>query len=52
MHSGKLAALLYENHPPAILTGRGDLLEKWTMKALELLSQNEKGFFLLVEGSQ
>ena len=52
VNSGKLAALLYENHPPAVMTGRENLLENWTAKALQLLSQNDKGFFLLVEGSQ
>ncbi len=49
--SGKLAALLYEGHMPRY-TKRGEILLLTTLKALEILSQNEKGFFLMVEGSQ
>ncbi len=50
--SGKVAGLLSASHLPAVQVGRGDMLERSTKKALELLNQNEKGFFLLVEGSQ
>ena len=51
-HSGKLAGLLYPDHAPKMLEGRGDMLSISTSKALELLSQNGTGFFLMVEGSQ
>lgn len=49
---GKLAALMYPEHPPKYTEGRGDMLPEATLKALEILSMNEKGFFLMVEGSQ
>ncbi len=49
---GKLAGLLYDNAPPRYSEGRGEMLVKSTSKAIELLSQNENGFFLMVEGSQ
>lgn len=50
--TGKVAALLADNHPPKQTEGRGEMLAISTQKALELLSQNNKGFFLMVEGSQ
>lgn len=31
---------------------RGDILAKASLKAIEVLNQNKKGFFLMVEGSQ
>ncbi len=31
---------------------RGDLLARASMKAIDLLSQNKEGFFLMIEGSQ
>lgn len=49
---GKLAALLYPNHAPKHSEGRGDMLSLSTSKAIDLLSSNQKGFFLMVEGSQ
>ncbi len=49
--SGKLGALVADNHPGKAKE-RGNLLENGTRKALELLSKNSKGFFLMVEGSQ
>lgn len=49
---GKLAGLLYADHPPKMLEERGNMLPLATSKALELLSLNDKGFFLMVEGSQ
>ncbi len=49
---GKLAGLLYPKHAPKILEGRGDMLSVSTNKALDILSQNKNGFFLMVEGSQ
>lgn len=50
--SGKLVALMAEGHPAKITQGRGDLLPKGTKTAIDILSQNKKGFFLMVEGSQ
>lgn len=50
--SGKLAALLYPDHPPKYTEGRGEMLTTSAKKAIELLSQNKQGFFLMVEGSQ
>ena len=44
--------LLAEDGMPKMNEGRGDFLPKVTKLALEQLSQNEKGFFLMVEGSQ
>lgn len=52
VNDGKLAALLYPEHAPKISEGRGDMLSLATSKAIELLSKNKKGFFLMVEGSQ
>ncbi|MCF6360119.1 MAG: alkaline phosphatase [Cyclobacteriaceae bacterium] len=50
--SGKLAALLAPDGMPPFSKGRGDMLAPSAMKAIELLNQNEKGFFLMIEGSQ
>ncbi|MBN1338452.1 MAG: alkaline phosphatase [Bacteroidales bacterium] len=50
--SAKIAGLLYEKKPPRIHEGREGLLESATLKALEILSLNTDGFFLMVEGSQ
>jgi alkaline phosphatase len=52
VNQGKLAALLYPGHPPKFSEGRGDMLSLSTEKALELLSKNQKGFFMMIEGSQ
>lgn len=52
IHHGKLAGLLYPEHAPKEMDGRGDMLSVSTSKALELLSQNKNGFFIMVEGSQ
>ncbi|MDR1680004.1 MAG: alkaline phosphatase [Prevotellaceae bacterium] len=51
VQSGKMAALLADNHPGKAAE-RDNLLVKGVYKSLELLSKNEKGFFLMVEGSQ
>lgn len=49
--SGKLAGMLYdEHHPP--MPERGDLLPEATIAALDILDNNKKGFFMMVEGSQ
>ena len=31
---------------------RGDLLARASLKGIELLSQNDNGFFMMIEGSQ
>ena len=49
---GKLAGLLYPEHPPKMSEGRGDMLGIGTDKAIELLGHNPAGFFMMVEGSQ
>jgi len=51
-NSTKLAGLLARGHLPPYRDGRNDMLPQATAKALSILSQNEKGFFLMVEGSQ
>jgi alkaline phosphatase len=48
----KLAGLVYQLQPPYRLKGRGDMLPVATKKAIEILSRNKKGFFLMIEGSQ
>ncbi len=54
--SGKLAGLVADmNLPPyrdRKKIGRGDMLPDATQTAINILSKNEKGFFLMVEGSQ
>lgn len=47
----KVAALLYPKHPP-VVAEREVSLSEMTAKAIEILSQNKEGFFLMVEGSQ
>lgn len=49
--SGKVAGLLASGHMGRY-PERGEFLPKSTLKAIELLSQNPEGFFLMVEGSQ
>lgn len=44
--------LLSADAMPKMSDGRGDFLPNATKLALEKLSKNEKGFFLMVEGSQ
>ncbi len=48
---GKVAALLSSGHI-AKYPVRGEFLPNSTNKAIEILSQNDQGFFLMVEGSQ
>jgi alkaline phosphatase len=50
--SGKIAGLLYKNHPPRVSKGRGEMLSIAAGKAIEILSQHPQGFFLMIEGSQ
>jgi alkaline phosphatase len=49
--TGKLAGLLYPEHNPP-MPERGSMLPDATMAAIDLLDNNKKGFFLMVEGSQ
>jgi alkaline phosphatase len=49
---GKLAGLVADVHPSSVLDGRGNMLEVATETAINILSNNKKGFFLMVEGSQ
>jgi len=44
--------LLADDGMPPFLNGRGDFLPNSTKEALRFLSKSEKGFFLMVEGSQ
>ncbi|MEE4197242.1 MAG: alkaline phosphatase [Bacteroidales bacterium] len=48
----KFAVLTAEKHNPEYRDGRGDMLPKATAKAIEVLSRNKNGFFMMVEGSQ
>jgi alkaline phosphatase len=50
--TGKLAGLLNKQAMPKMTEGRGDMLLKASNKAIEILDKNEKGFFLMIEGSQ
>jgi alkaline phosphatase len=45
-------ALLAADAMPKMQDGRGDFLPKATEMAIQHLDQNDKGFFLMVEGSQ
>jgi alkaline phosphatase len=49
---GKLAGFTAELQNPKMSEGRGDMLLQSTKTALNILNQNPKGFFLMVEGSQ
>lgn len=48
----KYGFLLAPDGMPKMQEGRGDFLPQATQMALDHLSQNRKGFFLMVEGSQ
>jgi len=48
---GRAAAFLYREHPPRA-ADRAVSLGEMTQKALDILSRDEDGFFLMVEGSQ
>ncbi len=48
----KLAGFTAPGHNPFRLNGRGDMLPQSSQKAINILSQNPKGFFLMIEGSQ
>jgi alkaline phosphatase len=51
-HQGPVAVFTDSLAMPPAMRGRGDLLPRATELAIERLSQNSKGFFLMVEGSQ
>jgi alkaline phosphatase len=48
----KIAALLAEDGMPKISEGRKDMLLQSSLKAIDVLKRNKKGFFLMIEGSQ
>ncbi len=48
---GKLFAVPYDVDTP-LPDERGDLLARASMKGIELMNQNDKGFFMMIEGSQ
>lgn len=48
----KTAILLADDEMPKIVDGRGSFLPDATKLALQQLSKNKEGFFLMVEGSQ
>lgn len=49
--SGKVFAVPFPVDTP-LPAERGDLLARASLKGLDLLNQNKKGFFIMVEGSQ
>lgn len=48
----KIAGLFYEDHPPRLSKGRDGYFEQAVTTAIDVLDNNEKGFFLMVEASQ
>lgn len=51
INKGKLAGLNVPMHNPAKVQGRGDMLPAAASTAINILSKNKKGFFLMIEGS-
>jgi alkaline phosphatase len=49
---GKLAAIVAGLHPKKMTEGRGDYLVKATQTTLQIVKQQPKGFFVMIEGSQ
>lgn len=49
---GKLAGLVANEALPKAHEGRDNMLAEATSKAIDLLDDNKKGFFLMIEGSQ
>ena len=49
--SQKIAGLLAKEHMPKAMEGREGMLAQMTSKAIETLSLDKDGFFLMVEGS-
>lgn len=55
LHEGGVVGLFADEHMPAAGEERGNYLTEATVKAMEILHNNDKsdkGFFLMVEGSQ
>jgi len=50
--TNRLAALLAPEHMPPMSKGRGNMLPDATEMALQILTRNENGFFIMIEGSQ
>jgi len=51
--SGKIAGLMHDGHLPRVINGRDpEYLLQASLKAFDILSQNDKGFFVMIEGSQ
>ncbi|MCS6979933.1 MAG: alkaline phosphatase [Flavobacteriales bacterium] len=48
----RLACLASEEGMPRMSEGRGPFLPEFTVKTLEILSRNPRGFFCMIEGSQ
>jgi alkaline phosphatase len=48
----KLAGLTAHVHNPYRLKGRGDMLPLSSRKAISILKNNHRGFFLMIEGSE
>lgn len=48
----KLAGFIAPQQPDSTTGGRGDILHKALSKTLDIVSGNEKGFFIMAEGSQ
>jgi len=48
----RLAALLANEHMPQMSKGRGNMLPDATEMAISMLDKNDKGFFIMIEGSQ
>jgi len=50
--TNRLAALLADEHMPQMSKGRGNMLPDATEMAISILDKNDKGFFIMIEGSQ
>jgi alkaline phosphatase len=50
--TSRLAALLADEHMPQMSKGRGNMLPDATEMAISMLDKNDKGFFIMIEGSQ
>jgi len=50
--TNRLAALLADGHMPQMSKGRGNMLPDATEMAISMLDKNDKGFFIMIEGSQ
>ncbi|HKK42943.1 MAG TPA: alkaline phosphatase [Bacteroidales bacterium] len=50
--ASRLAGFTAPMDNPFRLKGRGDMLPEASAKAIEILKNNKKGFFLMIEGSQ